>query len=206
MTLRFVPVDDGAARDWQSMPVSASAFARVREQAFVEWDAQPVGSSLWFTTSPDWKLREMDLTSFRPECTAEAFNARGPGHLPGLIGIEILSVRPEALESRVSVRKDLFAPNGFLHAAVVVALADTTCGYGCTAHLPAGAVGFTTVELKSNHLGTAREGGIACRAEPVHLGRTTQVWDAVVSVEGGGRKIALFRCTQLVLWPQPPKG
>ena len=147
-----------------------------------------------------------NFTTFRPEFTAELFNAKGPGHLPGLLGIEILSVRPEGLESRLSVRKELFAPNGFLHAASVVALADTTCGYGCTTHLPEGATGFTTVELKSNHVGTAREGAILCRAEPVHLGRTTQVWDAVVSVEGSGRKIALFRCTQMVLWPKeaPP--
>ena len=141
-------------------------------------------------------------STFRAEITAEFLNAKGPGHLPGLIGIEIVSVRPEGLESRVTVRKALFAPNGFLHAATVVALADTTCGYGCTANLPPGAVGFTTLELKSNHVGTTREGGIFCRAEPVHLGRSTQVWDAVVSAEGTDRTIALFRCTQMVLWPK----
>jgi len=140
--------------------------------------------------------------TFRLEITPEFLNAKGPGHLPGLIGIEILSVSPEGLESRVTIRKELFAPNGYLHAATVVALADTTCGYGCTANLPSGAVGFTTIELKSNHVGTAREGGIFCRAQPVHLGRTTQVWDAVVSAEGTDTKIALFRCTQMILWPR----
>lgn len=139
---------------------------------------------------------------FRPEFTAEHFNSRSPDHLPGLIGIEILSVTPTVTESRVAVRKELFAPNGFLHAATVVALADTTCGYGCQAHLPEGSSGFTTVELKSNHLGTTREGAILCRALPVHLGRTTQVWDATVMIEGSERKIALFRCTQMVLWPR----
>ena len=143
-------------------------------------------------------------STFRPEVTAELLNAKGSGHLPGLIGIEILAVRAEALESRVAIRRELFAPNGYLHAATVVALADTSCGYGCTSHLPQGATGFTTVELKSNHVGTTREGGIFCRATPVHLGRTTQVWDAVVSVEGSDRKIALFRCTQMILWPERP--
>ncbi len=138
--------------------------------------------------------------TFHPEITAELLNARGPGHLPGLIGIEILSVRPEGLESRVLVRHELFAPNGYLHAATVVALADTSCGYGCTSHLPQGASGFTTVELKSNHVGTARDGSIFCRAVPVHLGRTTQVWDATVTVEGTDRTVALFRCTQMILW------
>jgi len=100
------------------------------------------------------------------------------------------------------VRKEVMAPNGFLHAASVIALADTSCGYGCVALLPEGARGFTTIELKSNFVGTAREGAIYCRATPVHVGRTTQVWDAVVTVEGTDTRIALFRCTQMVLWPK----
>jgi len=140
--------------------------------------------------------------SFRTELTAEVFNRRSAGHLPALAGVEILAVAPEAVRSRMAVRREVMAPNGFLHAAAVIALADTSCGYGCVAHLPAGASGFTTIELKSNFLGTAREGAILCQATPVHLGRTTQVWDAVVTVEGGGARIALFRCTQMVLWPK----
>jgi uncharacterized protein (TIGR00369 family) len=141
-------------------------------------------------------------SGFRPEMTAEVFNGRSAGHLPGLVGLRILSVTPEALESRVEVRRELMAPNGFLHAASVIALADTSCGYACVANLPQGASGFTTLELKSNFLGTAREGAIFCRATPAHLGRTTQVWDAVVTVEGTDKRIALFRCTQMVLWPK----
>ena len=140
---------------------------------------------------------------FRPELTAEVFNGRSAGHLPGLVGVEILSVGEGGVESRLAVRREVMAPNGFLHAATLIALADTSCGYGCVANLPQGASGFTTIELKANFLGTAREGAIACRATPVHLGRTTQVWDAVVAVEGGGKVIALFRCTQMVLWQNP---
>jgi uncharacterized protein (TIGR00369 family) len=140
--------------------------------------------------------------SFRPELTAEVFNRRSAGHLPGIAGVEMLNVSPEAVQSRMVVRREVMAPNGFLHAASVIALADTSCGYGCVAHLPQGASGFTTIELKSNFLGTTREGAVLCRAAPVHLGRTTQVWDAVVSVEGSGATIALFRCTQMVLWPK----
>ena len=94
------------------------------------------------------------------------------------------------------------APNGFLHAASVIALADTSCGYGSQVSLPAGATGFTTIELKSNFMGTATVGDeIACRARMVHGGRTTQVWDAEVA-DGTGRTLALFRCTQMVLYPR----
>jgi len=141
--------------------------------------------------------------SFNPELTAEHFNRRNAGYLPGLVGLTVLRVGPDAVESRLEVRQELLAPNGFLHAASVIALADTSAGYGCVATLPKGASGFTTIELKSNFLGTAREGAIACRATPVHLGRTTQVWDARVTVEGGDKVIALFRCTQMVLWQNP---
>ena len=131
------------------------------------------------------------------------FKKLGDGYLPGLLGVEIVTVNKEFVESRMMVRREVMAPNGFLHAASVIALADTSCGYGCLATLPEGARGFTTIELKSNFLGTAREGHIACRATPVHLGRTTQVWDAVVTNEATGAKIALFRCTQMVLWQNP---
>ena len=134
--------------------------------------------------------------------TTEHFKTFGAGYLPGLLGVEIVRVGREGVESRLAVRREVMAPNGFLHAATVVALADTSCGYGCVALLPEGAKGFTTVELKSNFLGTARDGAIFCRATPVHLGRTTQVWDAVITHEAGGAKLALFRCTQMVLWPK----
>ena len=139
---------------------------------------------------------------FRPELTAEELNRRSTGHLPGLAGVEILSLAPGEVRSRMAVRREVMAPNGFLHAASVIALADTSCGYGCVAHLPQGASGFTTVELKANFVGTAREGAIACLARPVHLGRNTQVWDAEVTLEGTETRIALFRCTQMVLWPK----
>ena len=135
--------------------------------------------------------------------TPEQFNQRGAANLPGHLGIVIRHVDAQEVRSEMPVTTALMAPNGFLHAGSVVTLADTSCGYGCVANLPAGASGFTTVELKSNHLGTALEGSIECVATPVHLGGTTQVWDAVVTHRETGRTIALFRCTQMVLYPKP---
>ncbi|MCE9641917.1 MAG: PaaI family thioesterase [Betaproteobacteria bacterium] len=136
---------------------------------------------------------------FRPEITPEVMNRRGAGSLPGLVGLEITRIADDGVSGRLLLRPDLLAPNGYLHAASVIALADTLAGYGTFANLPAGAKSFTTIELKSNFLGTARDGVITGVATPAHLGRTTQVWDAVVTDEAG-RKIALFRCTQLILY------
>ncbi len=134
--------------------------------------------------------------------TLEQLNARGKGYLPGLIGVEILSLEPGRVISRLPLRPELLAPNGYLHAATVIALADTACGYGTMADLPRGAESFTTIELKTNFLGTALEGVIACIATRVHGGRTTQVWDAEVADEANEKTIALFRCTQLILYPR----
>lgn len=134
--------------------------------------------------------------------TLEMARDRGKGRLPGLIGIEFTLVEHGRVQARLPIREELLAPNGYLHAATVVALADTCCGYGALASLPEGATGFTTVELKTNFTGTALEGVIECTASLAHGGRTTQVWDAEVSDPGRGRGIALFRCTQLVMHGQ----
>ena len=135
--------------------------------------------------------------------TIDQLNARGRGYLPGMIGIEFVSIESGRLSSRLTVRPELLAPNGYLHAATIIALADTTCGYGTLADLPSGAINFTTIELKSNFLGTTRQGGIACLATRVHSGRTTQVWDAEVTDETSQKRIALFRCTQMILYARP---
>jgi len=129
-------------------------------------------------------------------------NERGRGRLPELVGFRVMALEQGLLVAELDVRPDLVAPNGFLHAGTVVTLADTSSGYGCIANLPEGSTGFTTVELKSNHLGTARDGTIECTARPAHRGRTTQVWDAVVSHRESGKTIALFRCTQMLLYPK----
>ncbi len=131
---------------------------------------------------------------------------RGDGRLPGLFGIRFTTIAENRIEAELDIRPELLAPNGYLHAATIIALADTSCGYGCIAHLPPGAENFTTIELKSNFLGTAREGTLACLATPLHLGSTTQVWDAVVTDIARQRNLALFRCTQLVLWPGAARG
>ena len=133
--------------------------------------------------------------------TAEELNGWSTGMLPGLVGIKVATVEAGRLTSHLPVRGELLAPNGYLHAATVVALADTSCGYGTMASLPEGANGFTTVELKSNFFGTVLEGAIECEAWLVHGGRRTQVWDARVIDRATQKVIALFRCTQLILYP-----
>ncbi len=132
----------------------------------------------------------------------QQLNQIGAPYLPGLMGIHIRQLAPGEVQAEIAVRQELMAPNGFLHAGTLVTLADTSAGYGCMANMPEGATGFTTLELKSNHLGTAREGTVDCIAKATHLGRTTQIWDAVLTHRESGRTLALFRCTQMLLYPR----
>lgn len=132
-------------------------------------------------------------------------NERATGTLAGLIGIEVLEAEKGRLASRVDLRDELMAANGYLHAATIVALADTSCGYGTFVSLPEDAEGFTTIELKSNFLGTKQTGSIECEARMAHGGRNTQVWDAVVIDADSNKTLALFRCTQMILYPNNSK-
>ncbi len=135
---------------------------------------------------------------FNPQVTADRLHERQQGKLPDHFGIRITELVEGRLAATMTVRPWMLAPNGYLHAASVIALADTAAGYACYAHLPGGARGFTTIELKSNFVGTAREGTLDCATVADHLGRGTQVWASTVTGPDG-RTIALFRCTQMVL-------
>jgi uncharacterized protein (TIGR00369 family) len=138
-----------------------------------------------------------------PDDGVAFFTERQKGKLPGVLEIVWDELRAGLARGHFTVAAHHMAPNGFLHAASVIALADSAAGYGCVMSLPEGAAGFTTIELKSNFLGTALEGVVETTASLVHGGRTTQVWDAEVRHRDSGRIIALFRCTQMVLWPKP---
>ncbi|MBA5685963.1 PaaI family thioesterase [Rugamonas apoptosis] len=140
------------------------------------------------------------MTEKKP--TPAYFNQIGAGTLPAYLGIVVTDVSEGSVTAEFEVTPQHLAPNGYLHAGSVVTLADTACGYACVAHLPEGASSFTTIELKSNHLGTAREGTVVATASVVHLGKTTQVWDATVRNKASGKTMALFRCTQMVLYPK----
>jgi 1,4-dihydroxy-2-naphthoyl-CoA hydrolase len=132
----------------------------------------------------------------------EQLNKVGAACLPGHLGVRITRAENGEVDAEMDVLPHLLAPNGYLHAGSVITLADTAAGYACMSSLPPGANSFTTIEIKSNHLGTARDGTIRCTAKAAHAGRTTQVWDVVVSNADNGKTIALFRCTQMILYPK----
>ncbi len=138
----------------------------------------------------------------RSRLTPEYFNRVGAGFLPDYLGVIVTEILAGQVRAEIVITGHHLALPGFLHAGSIITLADTACGVGCVACLPEGADGFTTVELKSNFLATAREGALECCAQAVHLGKSTQVWDATVIHKESGRTLALFRCTQFIIYPK----
>jgi len=128
----------------------------------------------------------------------EFWTTRLTGNLPGLLGITAAETTRERMVLELEIRQDHMAPNGFLHAGTVVTLADTATGFSTISNLREGQ-GFTTIELKSNFFSTALKGRIRAKTTAIHIGRSTQVWDAEVTAIETGKRLALFRCTQMIL-------
>jgi 1,4-dihydroxy-2-naphthoyl-CoA hydrolase len=124
-------------------------------------------------------------------------------NLLNLLGITLDEDDLEKLTGRFTVTHDLIAGTGYLWAPVVITLADALCAIGVSRNWPPNATSFTTVESKANFMSSAREGEMVTgTATPLHIGGTTQVWDAVISNETTGRQMAAYRCTQLILYPR----
>ena len=122
--------------------------------------------------------------------------------LAAWIGYQLDELEPGRVVASMMVDPKHIAPNGFLHASVSIALADITCGYGSAALLRHPDEKITTIEIKSNHLGTALTGRLLCKATVRHIGSSTHVWDADVIAEATGKPIMIFRCTEMVLRPR----
>ena len=134
--------------------------------------------------------------------SVEDLNRANQGKLPAHLGLEITEVEPGLVAGRIAVRPDLVAHTGYLLAGTVLSIADILCAYGVSTAWPEGANGFTTVEVKCNFMGTLTQGAGVCTARLLHGGRTTQVWDAEFKDEASGRLLAVFRCTQIILYPR----
>ena len=181
--------------------ISSEVFSALRDLTvpmIVEKYLKFLVFSLMSNEEPTSDVKKISIDEF---LHLTAWNDRGKGKFPGLIGLEILSIQHGYVLSQLKIRDEHLAPNGYLHAGVVVTLADTACGYGCIYSKPSDAKSFTTIELKSNFMGTVKPPAvIRCEARVLHAGRTTQVWDADVKDSEKNKIIAVFRCTELILY------
>ncbi len=134
--------------------------------------------------------------------SVERLNHANEGKLPEHLGLRVTEVADGRVVGRFAVRQDLVAHTGYLLAGCLLSVADILCAYGVDTVWPEGANGFTTVEVKCNFIGTLLEGEVECVAELLHGGRSTQIWDATLTNAATGKRLAVFRCTQMILYPR----
>jgi len=134
--------------------------------------------------------------------SVERLNGANEGKLPGHLGLRIIEVEDGRVVGRFAVRPDLVAHTGYLLAGSLLSVADILCAYGVSTVWNEGSNGFTTVEVKCNFMGTLLEGEVECAAELLHGGRSTQIWDATLTNAATGKRLAVFRCTQMILYPR----
>ncbi|SCK43068.1 uncharacterized domain 1-containing protein [Variovorax sp. HW608] len=100
------------------------------------------------------------------------------------LGIEFLEVGDDFLTARLPVNRQTCQPMGLLHGGVSVVLAETLGSIGAAHCCPEGS-SVVGLDINANHLRAVREGWVTGRAVPIHLGRTTQVWQIDLSDEAG---------------------
>ncbi len=135
-------------------------------------------------------------------CTPEFINNQDKNNLSGFLGIVAIEIGESHAVLEMPIKDSHLNIMKFVHGGSIVALADTAAGYATYANLPEEAETFTTLELKCNFIRGVGKGTLQCRADCVHKGKKTQVWDATVIEKTTGKKVAEFRCTQFILHPR----
>ncbi|MGE8396341.1 MAG: hotdog fold thioesterase [Comamonas sp.] len=140
------------------------------------------------------------MTIWLKPAQLDQINARNAQTAVEHLGIEITEVGPDYLVGRVPVDHRTKQPFGLLHGGVSVVLAETLGSIAAYHAAPEGhlAVGL---DINANHLRSARSGWVTGKATPVHIGKTTQVWQ-IEMVDEDGKKTCVSRITMAILPPQ----
>ena len=122
--------------------------------------------------------------------------------LCAMLGITGREFDAESIVLALEWQPELCTSNGVLHGGVIMTLADSA-GAGCAFfNLPAGAIGTSTIESKTNFLGAVRGGSVTARSTALHVGSSTIVVETEVR-DDTGRLVAKVTQTQAVLRPRP---
>lgn len=134
------------------------------------------------------------------EASLEALNARSTGTLMQSLGIVFTELGDGFLRATMPVDARTHQPYGILHGGASVALAETL-GSSAGAMM-AGDSTVVGLEINANHLRAVRSGLVTGTARPLHIGRSTQVWEIRIE-DNAGKPVCISRITLAVL-PQPP--
>jgi uncharacterized protein (TIGR00369 family) len=138
---------------------------------------------------------------FRRPATLDALNALSRGTAMEPLGIVFTELGPDYVRGTMPVDARTRQPYGLLHGGASVLLAETlgSTAAGLCVDDDEGVVG---IEINANHISAVREGEVTGTARPVHVGRSTQVWEIRIE-DAGGRLVCLSRLTLAVIRRRP---
>lgn len=133
--------------------------------------------------------------------TLERLRANATNHLANTLGIVLTELTPERVVATMPVDERTRQPFGILHGGASVALAETVASLGGTMNVDLERFSVVGVEINANHIRAKKDGSVTGTATPIHLGRSTQVWEIRI-VDEQERPVCVSRCTLAVV----PRG
>ncbi len=125
-------------------------------------------------------------------------NERNRSCLPGLLGIEFLSTTDDSVTARMPVDARTHQPAGMVHGGASVALAETLASWGATFVVDRKLKHCVGLEINANHVRAVSTGHVLGTARPIHVGRSTQIWEVRI-VDEQGKLVCVSRVTMAVL-------
>lgn len=115
------------------------------------------------------------------------------------IGIEVLEVNEDKVVATMPVHGPTRQPVGLLHGGASVVLAETVASVGSMNLVDAETEAAVGLEINANHIRGMRDGKVKAVGTPLHVGRTTHVWDIKITDEKTGKLVCSSRCTIAVV-------
>ncbi|GGN62082.1 MULTISPECIES: hotdog fold thioesterase [Oceanobacillus] len=115
------------------------------------------------------------------------------------IGIEIIEVTKEKVIATMPVHGPTRQPYGLLHGGASVVLAETVASVGSMNLVDAETEAAVGLEINANHIRSVRDGNVTAVGKPLHIGRTTHIWEVKITDEATGKLVCVSRCTIAVI-------
>jgi len=133
-----------------------------------------------------------------PEISLDQLRARATHNLASTLGIELRELTPQRVIATMPVDDRTRQPFGILHGGASVALAETIASLGGAVNVDLDRFVVVGVEINANHLRAKKDGVVTGTGTPIHVGRSTQVWEVRI-VDENDRPICVSRCTLAVV-------
>lgn len=146
--------------------------------------------------------KEEELVEYSEQDFIAHINGTRAGSVWEVLDIKLIEARKDRVVATMPIGPNHRQQVGYLHGGVSVVLAESIASLGSVLNIDASRQMAFGLEINANHLRPKREGRLTGVAVPVHLGRSTHVWDVRISDEAG-KLICISRCTVAIV-NRPP--